>query len=151
MKKRKRSIIVASVMSIAFLLIGYGVYNAVFPFARPLEYPNDYPSVEDVLEVTISTSDGKSTDVYWFAPLIMQIQQARPTRKMSVNDFPAVDFYYKVELITKDNDYYYFIYENNKRVYLEIPYYGIYTGMYHSGGDSLMEIIPNLILNHCVK
>lgn len=143
-----RSVILSIIIIVAVLLIGYHIYDAVFPFARPLEFPTDYPDVGDVLAVTISTPDGESTGVYSFASLIMQIQQVEPTRKASVNDSPSTEFYYKIEIVTENKVYYYFVYDENGEVYLEIPYLGIYKGLYKAGSNSLMEIIPDLIENH---
>ena len=151
MKKSKRNIFITVIVLIVLCIGGYYIYNAVSPVARTLEYPNDFPSVEEVLTVTISTSDGKSTEVYNFASLIMQIGQVEPTRKESVNDVPAAEFYYKIELATEDKEYCYFVYEENGQVYLEIPYLGIYKGLHNSGSNSLMEIIADLLANHSAE
>lgn len=151
MEKTKRNAIVFIMIITALSVIGYCIYNITFPFARSLEYPSDYPSIEYVQTVTITTPDRESTAVYGFAPLIQQIQKVEPTRKMSVNDLPAVEFYYKVEVVTEDKQYYYFVYEENNSVYLEIPYVGIYKDTYNSGRSSLMQIISDLIANDPVK
>lgn len=145
---KKKNAILSIILIIAVLFIGYRVYDAAFPFAKPLEPFTDYPDVGDVLTVTISTPDGESTGVYGFASLIMQIQQVEPTRKASVNDTPSAEFYYKVAVATESKAYNYFIYEEKGQVYLEIPYLGIYKGQYNTGSSSLMEIIPDLIANY---
>ena len=149
MRKSKRNIaITITVVAAAFLLLGsYFVYDSFFPFAEPVECP----SVEDVISVTVSSSAGQKTEVYSFASLIMQIQQVKPTRKASVNDLPAVQPYYKLQVVTEEQEYDYFVYMEDNRVYLEIPYTGVYTGNYSSGNSSLVEIISDLLLNHAAE
>lgn len=151
MSKSKKIEMIAIAAFAVVLLVGYRVYDRIFPYARPLEYPRDYPDVSEVVSVTISTPDGESTDVSNFASLIMQIQQGQPTRTVSVNDFPAAEFYYQIVAATSDKEYCYFVYQEDGQVFLEIPYCGIYKGLYNSGSSSLMEIIPDLIENHPVK
>lgn len=149
MRKSKRNIgIIFTVIAVAALLLGtYFVYDSIFPLAEPIECP----SVEDVISVTVSSSAGEETKVSFFASLIMQIQQVKPTRKMSVNDTPTARPYYKLQVATEEQEFDYFVYTENNRVYLEIPYVGIYTGAYSSGDNSLVEIISDLLLNHAVE
>lgn len=70
---------------------------------------------------------------------------------MSVNDIPTARPYYKLQVATEEQEFDYFVYTENNRVYLEIPYVGIYTGAYSSGDNSLVEIISDLLLNHAVE
>lgn len=151
MSKSKKIVLIVIAALAVVLLVGYRAYDRLFPYARPLEYPRDYPDVGEVVSVTISTPDGESTDVSNFASLIMQIQQVQPTRIVSVNDFPAAGFYYQVVAATSEKEYDYFVYQEDGQVYLEIPYSGIYKGLHNTGNSSLMEIIPDLIENHPVK
>lgn len=149
MRKSKRNIgiIITVIVVTASLLGAYFVYDSIFPVAEPIECP----SVEDVISVTVSSSAGEKAGVYGFAPLIMQIQQVKPTRKMSVNDAPTVQLYYRLQVVTEEQKFNYFVYTEDNRVYLEIPYIGIYTGTYSSGNSSLVEIISDLLLNHAVE
>lgn len=151
MSKSKRMVIIIIAAIAILLLVGYRAYDRVFPYARPLEYPRDYPDVGEVVSVTIYTPDGESTDVSNFASLIMQIQQVQPTRIVSVNDFPAAESYYQIVAATSEKEYDYFVYQQDGQVYLEIPYSGIYKGLHNTGNSSLMQIIPDLMENHPVK
>ena len=54
------------------------------------------------------------------------LAKAVPTRKMSVNDYPAVRPYYKIEAVCLDITYYYFVYTEDNQTYIEVPYEGIY-------------------------
>ena len=145
---KRKIVIIITIIAVAASLFGtYFVYDSIFPFAEPIECP----SVEDVISVTVSSSAGEKKEVYSFAPLIMQIQQVKPTRKMSVNDSPTVQPYYRIQVITEEQKFDYFVYTEDNRVYLEIPYIGIYTGTYSSGSSSLVEIISDLLLNHAVE
>lgn len=60
--------------------------------------------------------------------VITYINNAVPTKKWSVNDFPSVRPYYKVEirLAGVDSEYRYFIYEEDGNVFVELPYSGVY-------------------------
>lgn len=151
MSKSKKIVLIVIAALAVLLIVGYRAYDRLFPYARPMEYPRDYPDVGEVVSVTISTPDGESTDVSNFASLIMQIQQVQPTRIVSVNDFPAAEFYYQIVAATSEKEYDYFVYQEDGQVYLEIPYSGIYKGLHNTGNSSLMEIIPDLIESYPVK
>ena len=60
--------------------------------------------------------------------MLTYINNAVPTKKWSVNDFPAVRPYYKVEieLAEEERVYGYFIYEEDGSVFVELPYSGVY-------------------------
>lgn len=60
--------------------------------------------------------------------MITYINNAVPTEKWSVNDFPPVSQYYKVEieLVDEERMYRYFIYEEDGSVFVELPYSGVY-------------------------
>lgn len=45
---------------------------------------------------------------------------------MSVNDFPSVRPYYKIEVLTDEKLFNYYIYKENNNVYIELPYEEIY-------------------------
>ena len=147
MKKRILFILIAVII----LIVGYGTYVSFFPLAKSLECDVDYADVPDVIAVKITPSDEETTGISNFTALLMQIQQVEPTRKMSVNDYPTVDLFYQVEVLTENKEYRYYIYEENSKVYLEIPYIGIYKGTYNSGENSMIVMIQDLLINHKVK
>jgi len=97
----------------------------MFPVAKSIQYP----SIEDITSIKISTDDNNEgrkilgTD---FAKLVTHISNAKPTRVRSVNDLPSVRPYYKIELLTEENMFNYYIYKDNNKVYIERPYEGIY-------------------------
>lgn len=62
-----------------------------------------------------------------FAKLSTYISNSKATRIKSVNDIPSVRPYYKIDLLTQENIFTYYIYKDNKKVYIERPYEGIYT------------------------
>lgn len=146
----KKSIF-ALLITVIILLVGYGFFAHIFPLAKPLEYDVDFADIHDVLAVEVTPSDGETAGVYGFASLLMQIQNVEPTRKQSVNDYPDAAFFYKVEVITEEKVYQYFVYEESGQVYLEIPYVGIYKGVYSDGNSSLMAIIQDLLIKDRVK
>jgi hypothetical protein len=109
---------------IVVILSGYLVYNDMFPVAKPIQYP----SIEDITSISISTDDNKENKIYGtdFTKIIIYISNSKPTRTMSVNDFPSVRPYYKIEVLTDERMFNYYIYKENNNVYIELPYEGIY-------------------------
>lgn len=105
---------------------GYYVYNGIFPIAKPIQHP----TIEDITSVYISTDDNDDgikilgTD---FAKLVTYISNSKPTRIMSVNDYPSVKPHYRIELLTEKNVFNYYIYKDNNKVYIERPYEGVYV------------------------
>lgn len=59
--------------------------------------------------------------------LIQSIQNAKPTRRQSLNDTPTTVDYYKIAILTNDKEYHFFIYNCEGQAYVEIPYSGIYA------------------------
>ena len=106
------------------IIVGCCGYNSMFPVAWPVEHP----SVEDVVSVDVLLAGRENnilgTDV---AKMVTHIGNAKPTRAGSVNDSPVITPYYKIKISTKDKIYLSYVYEDNKKVYLECPYEGIYT------------------------
>ena len=58
--------------------------------------------------------------------VLQSIDNVKPTRKMSTNDYPTVETYYIIEILSSVRVYSYFIYKENSQVYIEVPYEGIY-------------------------
>lgn len=121
---KKKSGIITVIIVIAIILSGYLIYNNMFPVAKPIPYP----SIEDITSIRISTDDNKENKVHGvdFAKIILYISNSKPTRAMSVNDFPTVRPYYKIEVSTDKRMFNYYIYKENNNVYIELPYEGIY-------------------------
>ena len=72
--------------------------------------------------------------------ILQNIRNAEPTRKMSVNDYPVVDPYYSIEIETLERSYQYFVYSENSKVYIEIPYEGIYEA-----NQRLLDLVADLL------
>ncbi|NLJ56626.1 MAG: DUF5301 domain-containing protein [Firmicutes bacterium] len=119
-----RKNIVTAMVFMAVLLGGYYVYNNMFPVARPMHCP----SIEAITAINISTDDNKESKILGadFAKTVTYIGNSRPTRTRSVNDTPTVRPYYKIEILTAEKMFNYYVYEKNNNVYIERPYEGIY-------------------------
>ena len=105
------------------LIGGVLVVDSIFPKAPPI----NCPSGEDVISVSISqNNDFVEIGAPMNKDILQNIRNAEPTRKMSVNDYPVVDPYYSIEIETLERSYQYFVYSENSKVYIEIPYEGIY-------------------------
>ena len=122
--KRKRILTAALlVVFLAIAISGYFVFDYSFPFARPITYP----SIDDVTAISIYCEDKHSVIFsHDFAEIITSIGNSKPTRRMSINDTPAVSPHYRVEVQTGDPTFNYYIFEEPNKVYIERPYDGIY-------------------------
>ena len=117
---KKKGVIIAFMIVIAVILSGYLVYNDMFPIAKPIQYP----SIEAITSISISTDNNNENKIYGtdFARIIIHISNSKPTRIMSVNDVPSVRPYYKIEVLTDERMFNYYIYKENNNVYIELPY-----------------------------
>ena len=120
---KKKSII--ATIFIVLILGGYYIYNNMFPVAEPIQYP----SIEDIIAIDILTDDNKENKILGtdFASLVTYISNSKPTRIMSTNESPTITPHYKIEISTEEKTYNYYVYEDDKKVYIERPYEGIYT------------------------
>lgn len=122
---KNRNVIIAVIIFIVVIISGYYVYNSMFPVAKPIEHP----SISDITSIKIFSDDNNKeskivgTD---FAKLVTHISNSKPTRAWSVNDLPTVRPYYKIEILTEENIFNYYIFKDNNKVYIERPYEGIY-------------------------
>ena len=122
MKKKIGLFIIIAVVGIGSVF--YILFNSIFPVANSAEYPNqkDINSFSALYDnETIELSDMS------LGGILVYIKTAEPTRKMSVNDRPSTRPYFEIVVDTEAQQYNYFIYEESNKIYLEIPYYGIYT------------------------
>lgn len=103
---------------------GYIVFDNVFPKASPIKYPE----IDNITSISIVEDNDVSTkiDQSDFEVILENIKVSRPTRKMSVNDYPSVRPYYEVAIDTTEREYGYFVYIEDGYVHIEIPYEGIY-------------------------
>lgn len=120
----KKSIIVATIF-IVLILGGYYIYNNIFPVAEPIQCP----TIEDIISIDVITDDNKENKILGtdFASLVTYISNSKPTRIMSTNESSTITPYYKIEISAEGKTYNYYVYEDDKKVYIERPYEGIYT------------------------
>lgn len=123
MKKKWFWIFIVTV--IVLVVGGYLVYDSIFPKAEPLKLLK----VSEADDIYIYDSNGNEIELSdsEIEALCIYINTAESTRIMSVNDYPSVRPYYVVEIESVDRYFRYMIYEENGKVYVELPYEGIYT------------------------
>lgn len=97
----------------------------MFPLAEPIRYP----TIEDIISINVATDDNKENKILGtdFVSLVTYIGNSKPTRIMSTKESPTIKPYYKIEIFTEERIYNFYVYEDNKKVYIESPYEGIYT------------------------
>lgn len=123
MKKTLISILVIGIL----LIVAYLSYDHLFPYARPLEEVLDTTKIQ---LITISTSE--NTNQQNTVPeadtieIISLINAAKPTRKMTLNETPAVSAYYIMEIQIENRVRKCYVYEENGKTYLDFPYEGVY-------------------------
>lgn len=85
------------------------------------------PQSSDV--VSVDVIDGENTvncsDKTWIDEVISGMTDSKPTNKQSVQDFPQVDNYIKVELNSQTEKTTVFVYKDKGKFYIEQPYSGI--------------------------
>ena len=117
---------VAIIMFVMTFVIGYRAVDHMFPKAKPI----DCPEIESITSASLTKDTDESTSIAGddYAVFLKNIQEAKPTRTMSVNDYPAVESYYVIEIVSAEREYPYYIYlyEDAAEVFLEMPYEGIY-------------------------
>lgn len=86
------------------------------------------PQSSDV--VSVDVIDGENTvncsDKTWIDEMISSLSDSKPTNRDSVQDFPQVDNYIKVELNSQTEKTTVFVYKDKGKFYVEQPYNGIY-------------------------
>ena len=120
----KKRIIIAGCFVILAALAAIWVLP---PVAEPLELPES----DQLRSVTLSY-EGSSVvieDAGQREELMEQLRSARPTRLQSVNDTPAADELFRLEIEDRDGGIYtLFVYTDgdDSHAYAELPYQGIY-------------------------
>ena len=127
---KKKSLIVIVILCLS-LIGGYFVFDSIFPKAGPISGPTQNRANKDRLikSISLAKKDGSSVMVEneELGIVLQSIDNAKPTRKMSANDYPTVETYYIIEILSSVRVYNYFIYNENSQVYIEVPYEGIYA------------------------
>ena len=86
------------------------------------------PQSSDV--VSVDVIDGENTvncsNKTWIDEVISGLSDSKQTNRESVQDFPQVDNYIKVELNSQTEKTTVFVYKDKGKFYVEQPYNGIY-------------------------
>ena len=122
---KKKSFWIGLVVLVVLIAGLYKAYDNIFLKAGPIRQIKASETnriyIYDNSENEIRMVDSEIEEI------ITYINEAEPTRIMSVNDYPSVRPYYVVEIESVDRYFRYMIYEENGKVYVELPYKGIYT------------------------
>ena len=133
-------LLIIAVPVIAAIVLIAIIGNTLFPKARYIIIPFR----SEITSVTISggygtpETEAEEADVERICSFL---SDAKPTRRKSYDDNPAVRSYYKIEVYTSSNSYRYFIYKEGTAVYIEIPYQGIYKS-----SDQAIDYIASIYL-----
>ena len=124
--KIKNIILTAVLIACVGLLAGaVYLFNDIYPKAKPIRYPEP----DKIVSVTLSCNTPDTTipmSEQYYEDLIRYIGEAKPTRKLALDDYPTTRPYYGVDVQTEERQYRYFVYEAGEQVYIESPYEGIY-------------------------
>lgn len=112
-------------LGILLVILGYCLFNSIFPKAKPIRTPelNDIRSVS----VAINTEEGFLINDVNMEGVLKEIRDAKPTRIQSLNDYPTCRPFYQLEIKTEERTFRYFIYEEGEQIYVEVPYEGVYV------------------------
>ena len=124
---KKKNIILTIVLIVCVGLLAGAVYlfNDIYPKAKPIRHPEP----DEIVSVTLSCNNTDTTipmSEQYYEDLIRYISEAKPTRKLALDDYPTTRRYYCVDVETEEFQYRYFVYLAGEQVYIEMPYEGIY-------------------------
>ena len=128
MNGKKR--LIPIVVMVTLVLLGlsaigaYVLFDNLFPKAEPVKCPD----IEKITIISITQDNGNSVLVETadYGELLQNICKTEPTRMLSVNEIPSVEYDYIIEMETFKREYRYFLYVEDEQVYIESPYEGVY-------------------------
>ena len=90
--------------------------------------PITLPQTDEItsIDITVGENTVSHSDKTWISEIIADISSSEPTKKESVQDFPQVESYIKIDLRYETGTITIFAYEDRGKYYLEQPYQGIY-------------------------
>ena len=90
--------------------------------------PITLPQADEItsIDITIEENTVSHSDKTWISEVIADISSSEPTKKESVQDFPQVESYIKIDFRLETGTSTIFAYEDRGKYYLEQPYQGIY-------------------------
>lgn len=140
MRKTSIILIIVGILTIA----GYMAYDQIFPYARPMDEAMDTTKIQSVTILSNeNTEEQKKISESDFDKVISLINTAKPTRKMSYNEVPSVETYYTMEIRNGNWTRTCYIYKENGKTYLELPYEGIYRvdELYNEEISRIFEVL----------
>lgn len=118
--KGKNGVKLAEIICVACILTLFACSKKANPIVLPQS--SDVVSVD----VTVGENTVNCSDKIWIDEVISGLSDSKPTNKQSVQDFPQVDNYIKVELNSQTEKTTVFVYKDKGKFYIEQPYNGIY-------------------------
>ena len=122
---KKKSVVIIVTIIVCMLFGGYLILDDIFPKADPIVQLEvgtvESVSLYDNKDKEIVISDAELQKLFYY------INDAKPTRVMSANDYPSVRPYYLIEIKTMERVFRYMAYEEHGTAYIELPYEGIYV------------------------
>ena len=89
----------------------------------------ELPDVAEISVINITTPDEEEISysaVVWIEAFIGALSRSEATNRLSVQDFPNVDSYGKIDIVCEDSTVTCFYYQEGDMYYIEQPYQGIY-------------------------
>ena len=102
----------------------YTDFSCVWKKAAPITLPQADKITS--IDITFEENTVSHSDKTWISEIIADISSSEPTKKESVQDFPQVESYIKIDLRHETGTITIFAYEDRGKYYLEQPYQGIY-------------------------
>ncbi len=105
-----------------------GILLSACMFTRKAD-PIVLPEANDIISISVSDENAAATctDKEQIGEILSILMDMEPTSKLSVNDFPNVNDYIKIDFNCSDDTVNtLFFYKENKTEYVEEPYRGIY-------------------------
>ncbi|WP_455493605.1 DUF5301 domain-containing protein [Eubacterium sp.] len=91
--------------------------------ANPIVLPQSSDVVS--VDVTVDENTVSCSDKTWIDEVISGLSDSKPTNKQSVQDFPYVKDYMRIEINSQTEKTTVFVYKDKGKFYVEQPYSGI--------------------------
>lgn len=118
MKMKKKTIVILLCVLAVISVAVYFCINMIFPKAPPARVPEN-----GIVSVMI---DGEEIFEKEKTDILTSLWEAKPTRRMSVNDQPTAERYSKIVIETETEEFFCYLYSEHFTTYMEVPYVGIY-------------------------
>ena len=122
--KKRIAVVCFLLVSVLAVTGAYYVFDRIFPKSDSIIIPE----IENIISATVSDNSNNEAEITEteLGEIVSGVAEAKPTRKQSVNDYPAVNPHYEIEIQTNDRLYSYFVYEEDGVYYVELPYAGVW-------------------------